>query len=191
MLSQILLQNLEIGNKFQFTKKKNQVRLRNMLQVITWTSPHCKLGYTLQNSRVILVCYCVYIDTPTWQHSGWNQRVSFDDQFQCYPSYNVLVHRLLWFQTQWNHSIAIPSLVIPNNFSRFNGLSTWEEDYNKDSSSVASFSLQTNNTLSGGFISASGKSPILSSTTARECASFTRTTSSGSVSLIHWHPIIF
>jgi hypothetical protein len=44
-----------------------------------------------------------------------------------------------------------------------------------DGTCVTGLSLQMKRTFSGGFASASGRSPIISSTTARPCASFSRT----------------
>ena len=54
----------------------------------------------------------------------------------------------------------------------------------KSSSSVTGLSLQTNNTLSGAVMSAEGRSPSISSTTARLLSSFWRRTSSRSSAVI-------
>lgn len=47
-----------------------------------------------------------------------------------------------------------------------------EKIISRSSSVVTGLSLQMNNMLGGGLASASGRSPIISSTTARLCASF-------------------
>ena len=54
----------------------------------------------------------------------------------------------------------------------------------KSSSSVTGLSLQTNRTLSGAVMSAEGRSPSISSTTARLLSSFWRRTSSRSSAVI-------